>query len=147
MHDSKSASGPRLSTPDLGPADLQLLTQATQASPERQGYWQRSKGRAQPAEVEAKGVYVDAIRGAHASTSANLLLDQRRLVWRKDYGWTYDAWVDDPWAYAQSGGANSRFSLPAILRGFGKTANQAAQTILQGAQDLQLAVGAAGKVS
>ncbi|KAG2437145.1 hypothetical protein HYH02_011400 [Chlamydomonas schloesseri] len=53
------------------------------------------------------GVFVDAVTGRHASTSAADLLAKRRLTWDKHYGWTYDAWVDDPARYALAG-ANGR---------------------------------------
>eukprot|EP00198_Chlamydomonas_reinhardtii_P003235 XP_001692571.1 predicted protein [Chlamydomonas reinhardtii] len=71
------------------------------------------------------GVFVDAVTGRHASTSAADLLAKRRLTWDKHYGWTYDAWVDDPARYALAG-ANGRFSLPALARGFTVTVAQAA---------------------
>ncbi|GLC34286.1 hypothetical protein PLESTM_000178400 [Pleodorina starrii] len=71
------------------------------------------------------GVFVDAITGRHASTSAAELLATRRLTWHKHYGWTYDAWIDDPARYALAG-ANGRFSLPALARGFTVTLAQAA---------------------
>ncbi|GLI67122.1 hypothetical protein VaNZ11_011330 [Volvox africanus] len=71
------------------------------------------------------GVFVDVITGRHASTSASELLAMRRLTWDKHYGWTYDAWVDDPARFALAG-ANGRFSLPALARGFSATLTQAA---------------------
>mmetsp|Transcript_8593 Transcript_8593/g.23088 ORF Transcript_8593/g.23088 Transcript_8593/m.23088 type:complete len:105 (+) Transcript_8593:201-515(+) len=64
---------------------------------------------------QQQGVYVDAVAGRHATTDVGLLLDRRGLVWRKDFGWTYDAWVDRN-EYSLSG-ANGRFSLPAMARG------------------------------
>ena len=44
---------------------------------------------------------------------AGPLLAARRLTWGPATGWTWDAWLDDPAAYALAG-ANSRFSLPAV---------------------------------
>lgn len=52
---------------------------------------------------QQQGVFVDCVAGKHASTGVQLLLEKRRLIWRKDYGWTWDAWVDDPAQYALSG--------------------------------------------
>jgi hypothetical protein len=47
--------------------------------------------------------FVDVVNGRHAATDPRALLDKRRLVWHKDYGWTYDVWVDRPEDYALSG--------------------------------------------
>ncbi|GIL84894.1 hypothetical protein Vretimale_9714 [Volvox reticuliferus] len=81
------------------------------------------------------GVFVDAITGRHASTSAAELLAMRRLTWDKHYGWTYDAWVHDPARFALAG-ANGRFSLPALARGFSATLTQAAGSAAVAVQQL-----------
>ncbi|KAG2499770.1 hypothetical protein HYH03_002067 [Edaphochlamys debaryana] len=81
-----------------------------------------------PASASATGgVFVDAVTGRHASTSAAELLARRQLTWTKHYGWQYDAWVDDPARYALAG-ANGRFSLPALARGLTATLSQAASS-------------------
>ena len=48
-------------------------------------------------------VFVDAVAGRHAAGTADALLNTRRLQWRKEYGWTYDAWVDNPAQFALAG--------------------------------------------
>lgn len=53
-------------------------------------------------------VWVDVIAGRHASTDMQLLLGTRELLWRKEYGWTWDAWTDSAAQYATGAGANGR---------------------------------------
>uniref|UniRef100_A0A383WBE9 Uncharacterized protein n=1 Tax=Tetradesmus obliquus TaxID=3088 RepID=A0A383WBE9_TETOB len=66
----------------------------------------------QPAEAPS-GVFVDAITGRHGAPDPDSLLQRRCLTFDKNYGWTYDVWVDDVGRCALSG-AHSRFSVPAI---------------------------------
>ncbi|KAG2429914.1 hypothetical protein HXX76_010694 [Chlamydomonas incerta] len=112
-HGSAEASEPR-----AGPS-----THAT--SHGRQQHTSPAHKSSAGAKAAQTGVFVDAVTGRHASTSATDLLAKRRLTWDKHYGWTYDAWVDDPARYALAG-ANGRFSLPALARGFTVTVAQAA---------------------
>jgi hypothetical protein len=58
------------------------------------------------------GTWVDAVTGRHITSDIDSLLAQRRLTYRKDYGWCYDVWPEHPTAYALSG-AIGRFSLQA----------------------------------
>eukprot|EP00882_Tetradesmus_deserticola_P010477 GHRQ01011066.1.p2 GENE.GHRQ01011066.1~~GHRQ01011066.1.p2 ORF type:complete len:109 (+),score=49.97 GHRQ01011066.1:650-976(+) len=66
----------------------------------------------QPAQAAA-GVFVDAVTGRHATSDSASLLQRRCLTFDKNYGWTYDVWVDDVGRCALLG-AHSRFSVPAI---------------------------------
>ncbi|GFR51425.1 hypothetical protein Agub_g13713 [Astrephomene gubernaculifera] len=79
------------------------------------------------AATRPSGVFVDAVTGRHACTSAAELLATRRLTWDKHFGWTYDAWIDDPAQYALSG-ANGRFSLPALALRLSTAVTQAASS-------------------
>ncbi|PNH06973.1 hypothetical protein TSOC_006599 [Tetrabaena socialis] len=89
-----------------------------------------------PAAGRKDGVFVDAVTGRHAATSAAELLQKRRLTWDKHYGWTFDAWIDDPARYALAG-ANGRFSLPALARGLSATLSQAAGSAMLALQRQQ----------
>uniref|UniRef100_A0A7S0R507 Uncharacterized protein n=1 Tax=Chlamydomonas leiostraca TaxID=1034604 RepID=A0A7S0R507_9CHLO len=82
----------------------------------------------QPMQQPVQAVFVDCVSGKHASTDPQLLCDKRRLMWRPQYGWVYDAWVSKPEEFSLAG-ANGRFSLPAIAGAVASTAKAAAQHI------------------
>jgi len=56
---------------------------------------------------------VDAVTAKHIASDAHALLQQRALMQRREYGWCYDVWPEQPAAYAHAG-ANGRFSLTSI---------------------------------
>lgn len=59
--------------------------------------------------------FVDAVTGRHYIANTQQFLDQRCLVWNKQYGWTYDVSVADPVTYVLSG-PQGRFSIPGIAK-------------------------------
>lgn len=52
--------------------------------------------------------WIDAVSGRHISTDPENLLAQRRLIWRSQYGWSYDVWPSDAANYASGAGPNAR---------------------------------------
>eukprot|EP00878_Enallax_costatus_P005264 GHUV01005531.1.p1 GENE.GHUV01005531.1~~GHUV01005531.1.p1 ORF type:complete len:122 (+),score=43.11 GHUV01005531.1:285-650(+) len=90
-----------------------------------------------------EGLFIDAITERHISTDPARLLQRRCLTHSKQYGWTYDVWIDNPARYALTG-ANSRFSLPAIgqrianvVTGSAAAAQQQMQQMAGALQQLQ----------
>ncbi|GAX80704.1 hypothetical protein CEUSTIGMA_g8139.t1 [Chlamydomonas eustigma] len=76
--------------------------------------WGANSKRDASSTTPVNGTWVDAVTGRHITSDLDSLLAQRRLTYRKDYGWCYDVWPEQPTAYALSG-AIGRFSLQATV--------------------------------
>ena len=60
-----------------------------------------------------EGAWIDAVTGRHSARDSELLLQRRRLMYHKSFGWCYDVWPEKASSYALSG-ANGRYRLQNI---------------------------------
>ena len=65
------------------------------------------RARQRMASEARRDTWIDAVSGKHAAQHSERLLEQRGLLWRRDFGWVYDVWPEQPAAHALSG-ANGR---------------------------------------
>mmetsp|Transcript_26848 Transcript_26848/g.58584 ORF Transcript_26848/g.58584 Transcript_26848/m.58584 type:complete len:98 (-) Transcript_26848:499-792(-) len=79
--------------------------------------------------------FVDAVTGRHVTNDPQQLLQLRRVAYRKEYGYCYDCWPEQPSAYALSG-ANGRFSMQAVCMQLHRTACEVASNASRSLNDM-----------